>query len=421
MHCGGSKVLTEAELEKLPPEQREKALINNIKKEPMVSNNYILLANLYLKNDEPDKAFLVLQKGKKEIPGDARLSFMFGQLAIKQGNLKEGYKAFIDVLNSPDAYNYKENIASYVQEKYMVKQLTTDPSDDAYPVFTNNGEEIFFQSNRNGNWDIYKYNIVNQELTQVTNSPADEELPWVSSDGKTLYYTSDELDKRPLSYLSKSRNIFKLDLVNNKKEALTTTLVNDWLPRTNDQNTLIVFISDREDLRNVALEEKYSHIFTMELTGDFQSPIVSFDAKCGGAIFSHDGNYIYFHTNKDGKFGIYRYSLNTQKIVGILNEPGNDNVAPFVSPDDSSLVFFSNRDGNYELYKLQLSTNQLERLTSNPADDLNPAYSPDGSKIVFFSNRSGNYDIYLLDLTQPASTITLNDLIATLNNLVKNM
>jgi Tol biopolymer transport system component len=212
-----------------------------------------------------------------------------------------------------------------------------------------------------------------------------------------------------------------MNLITHEKTILTNTLTNDWLLRSNKKGDLLVFVSDRTDLRNVALEEKYSNIFTMEPNGDFQLPLTNFEAKSGGPCFSNDGNYLYFDSNKDGSYGIYRYSFTSKKIVGILHEPGSDNVAPIVAPDDSSIVFFSNRDGNFELYRLWVSSNKLERLTTNPAEDLNPAFSPDGTKIVFFSNRSGNYDIYLLDLTQPASTVTMNDLIETLSNLVKTM
>lgn len=421
MHCGGTKVLTQSELEQLPREEQEKALINNIKKEPLVPNNYILLSNLYLEENQDQKAFLILNKGVKEIPQDTRLQFMFGQLAVKQGKLKDGYGAFLNVLNSPDGYTYKDRIAAYVQEQYSVQQITTDPADDAYPVFAPDGESIYFQSYRNGNWDIYRKNIINGEITQITTAESDEELPWVMADGNFLLYTSNELDKRPVSYLSKSRNIYKLDLTNNKVTPLTSTLANDWLARSNQQNTHIAFVSDRMDQRKVAISEKYSQIFIMEPNGDFQLNITDAEANHGGPVFSQNGRYLYFDSNKEGNFGIYRYSFTTEKTAGIFIEPGNDNVAPSVSPDDSSLVFFSNRDGNFELYRLNLTDNQLQRLTTNPASDLNPVFSPDGTKIVFFSNRSGNYDVYLLDLTQPAASITMNELIKTMTNLVNTM
>ena len=51
------------------------------------------------------------------------------------------------------------------------------------------------------------------------------------------------------------------------------------------------------------------------------------------------------------------------------------------------------------------------RLTSNPANDLNPVFSPDGSKVLFHSNRSGNYDLYLMDLSRQSTTVALYDVL----------
>lgn len=421
LHCGGPKVLTEEELASLPPAEKQKVLENHIEKNPSDEKNYLLLYNLYQQQNNEEKAYQVLQKARANLPGNSRIEFLYGEISIKRGQLKEGYNAFLKILNSPDAYTYKDQIASYIQEKYFVQRLTTDPSDEIYPVFSPDGEWVYFQTDRNGNWDIYRMNLINGNQEEIISGTANEELPWITSDNRYLYFTTDELDKRPLDYVGKSRNIARYDLSEKKKEFLTSTLANDWLPRTNSSGDLIVFVSDREDSRNVPLEEKYSNIFTMEFTGDFQLKLDPYQANSGGAIFSHDGRFVYFHSNKDNHFGIYRYSLMNQKIVGIHLESGSDNVGPCPSPDDSSLVFYSNRNGNYEIYRFHLTDQSLERMTTNPSDDLNPIFSPDGTKIVFFSNRTGNYDLFLLDLTRPTANVTVSELMETLTGLLNSM
>jgi Tol biopolymer transport system component len=52
------------------------------------------------------------------------------------------------------------------------------------------------------------------------------------------------------------------------------------------------------------------------------------------------------------------------------------------------------------------------RITSNPADDLNPVFSPDGHKVLFHSNRSGNYDIYEASLDQKNEGAKISDVVA---------
>lgn len=70
-----------------------------------------------------------------------------------------------------------------------------------------------------------------------------------------------------------------------------------------------------------------------------------------------------------------------------------------VSPDGRFLVFDSNRSGNQDIYKMPLGpleTGELVQLTTDSADDFDPAFSPDGKEIVFYSLRTGNRDIFIM-------------------------
>ncbi len=419
--CGGSKVLTVDEVNRLPVGEKEIYLQQAVEKHPENPDNFILLAKHYLNNNELNKAFIVLREGKNSHPSNAALNYMFGQIAIQKGEKKAGFAAFKAVLESPQAYDYKNDIAGYVQSKYEVLPVFTDPANDAYPVFAPDDESVYFQSNRNGNWDIFQYNIINNELKQITFSQADEELPWISADGKTLYYTSNEDDKRPVSYLYKSRNIYAMDLQDGTVTHLTNTLANDWLPRSNHKNSKIVFVSERKDLRDVPITEKQSLVFTMEISGDFQMSLFEEEGIFGNPIFSSDDKYIFYDVKRGATYEIKRYSLVSENNVSLIADPSADNVGPYLSPDDSSMVFFSNRDGNFEIYRYNFKDNSQDRLTTNPASDLNPVYSHDGSKIAFFSDRFGNYDIFIMDLQKETSNMTLDEVRAAVDNLVNNL
>ncbi len=418
MGCGGTKVLTTGEVEQLAPAEKETYMQKMVKDHPESSVNFTSLASFYLQKNENNKALLVLKQGKNAHPSNAGINFMYGQLAIQQGQNQEGFRAFKAVLTSPDAYSYKDKISSYVQEKYSVVPVVNDPSADAYPVYSPDGESIYFQTNRNGNWDIYQFNIISNELKQITTSEADEELPWVSPDGKFLYYSSSKDDKRPVSYVSKSRNICMKNLEDGTETNLTNTLANDWLPRTDWKNENIVFVSERKDLRDVGITDKKSFIYTMESTGDFQIPLVEEEGIYGNPVYSHDNQYIYYDVKRNANYEISRYSIEKETNVTIVSNPGSDNVGAFPAPNDSTIVYFSNRDGNFELYQLNIPSNEEERLTTNPGNDLNPIYSGDGTKIIFFSDRYGNYDIFYLDFTKAGTSMSMQDVIAALDRLI---
>ncbi|WP_457566509.1 TolB family protein, partial [Caldithrix abyssi] len=85
------------------------------------------------------------------------------------------------------------------------------------------------------------------------------------------------------------------------------------------------------------------------------------------------------------------------------------------------ITFFSDRDGNYEIYLMNNDGSAQQRLTSNPAEDLNPVFSPDGNKILFHSDREGNFDLYLLDLTQSAEQISVSEVLSRIDQALQKI
>lgn len=71
-----------------------------------------------------------------------------------------------------------------------------------------------------------------------------------------------------------------------------------------------------------------------------------------------------------------------------------------VSPDGKWLAFDTNLNGNQDIYRLPLAdgaaAGEVEQLTTDPSDDIYPAWSPDGTEIAFYSFRAGTRDIFLM-------------------------
>jgi Tol biopolymer transport system component len=61
---------------------------------------------------------------------------------------------------------------------------------------------------------------------------------------------------------------------------------------------------------------------------------------------------------------------------------------------NGKIAFQSDAGGNYEIYTMNRNGEKIAKLTTNPADDEDPAFSPDGKKIAFESERDGDSDIY---------------------------
>jgi dipeptidyl aminopeptidase/acylaminoacyl peptidase len=71
-----------------------------------------------------------------------------------------------------------------------VRRLTYDPGRDAVPVFSPDGEWIAFESDRSGSYDIWAMRTDGGELFNVTNASSRDQVAEFSPDGQWLAFQS---------------------------------------------------------------------------------------------------------------------------------------------------------------------------------------------------------------------------------------
>lgn len=82
--------------------------------------------------------------------------------------------------------------------------------------------------------------------------------------------------------------------------------------------------------------------------------------------------------------------------IPLTTDPAQD-LRPAWSPDGTQIAFFSSRSGNNDIWVMNADGSNQHQLTTDPADDRRPAWSPDGSMIAIDSDRDGSRDIWVMD------------------------
>ena len=84
------------------------------------------------------------------------------------------------------AKGMKEDIYVVSANGGAPRRITTDPAEDKWPYWSNDGKWIYFSSTRSGREEIWKMPSSGGEAVQITRNSGD--TPQESPDGKFVYY-----------------------------------------------------------------------------------------------------------------------------------------------------------------------------------------------------------------------------------------
>jgi len=55
-----------------------------------------------------------------------------------------------------------------IKPNALPRRITQSPENDGHPFFSRDGEWLLFESDRTGNWEIFKIHIFSGTVTQLT-------------------------------------------------------------------------------------------------------------------------------------------------------------------------------------------------------------------------------------------------------------
>lgn len=278
------------------------------------------------------------------------------------------------------------------------------PLADGTPLVGN--RLIAFVSNRNGNDDIFLYDVITTAYNPLpnANTPLAETNPEISADGRFMVYqTTRNGNADILLYDILTGSIDTLPVIN--------TPAFEGQPSVSADGRFIAFVTDRVGSLDVNLYDR--------LTG-FLNPLSRFNTPAPETHpdLSASGRFIVAETARAGNLDIQFYDT----ITGLYDPLPQVNTAaieslPSVSADGATIAFVSDRYSktfsvhsgthpkpeplvaNLDVFLYDRAFGALDNLpvVNSPFVESDPDLSFDGRFVAFFTNRVGNGDIQLYD------------------------
>lgn len=303
---------------------------------------------------------------------------------------------------------------------YATKRITEGPRATRDPMWV--GDTIYFNSDRDGHFNLYSYDIGSGKTTEVTSNKTFD-VRWPSSDNeeRIVYELNGELQV--------------LDTKSNRSTPISITVPDEGLSRRPNHIPVSSFIESvglspkgeralfaaRGDIFTAPIEKGPTRNLThssgahdkwpawspdgsriayiSDRTGEEELYIVQQDGlkpaeeiTSGGSAMRYqpewapDGKRIAF-SDKDGK--VYVVTLADRKMIQIADET-HGQVRDYVwSPRGNFLAFSLNSGPNRfsAIYVWGVSDGKLRRLTDDMFNSYSPAWDPQGNYLYFLSDR----------------------------------
>jgi tricorn protease len=256
------------------------------------------------------------------------------------------------------------------------------------------GNSIYYNSDKDGKFNLYAYNTGNAKTTQVTTNK-DWDIRWPSSDNndRIIYERDGELE------------IFD---VNSKKAAkLTISVPNDGLNRRPRQ------VSVAGNISGYAISPKGERavfaargdIFTAPIEkGGVRNLTKSSSANDRSPAWSPDGRSIAFISDKSGEEEIWIAAQDGSTPPQQITTGGKTQRYGPSWSHDSKKIAFSDKDG--KVYVLTVATKQLQQIADAPNGQIfDYDWSPKGNYIAYsMQSKNGLSALYIWNAADNKNT-----------------
>jgi beta propeller repeat protein len=239
-------------------------------------------------------------------------------------------------------------------------KITNDPANQERPAIY--GDRIVWQDDRNGNWDIYMFDLSTGKERQITSDIQDQVEPDIFGDVIVWKETRNHVgivENYPIDYNS---DIYIFDLRTNKEEPLIINEFCQFSPKIFDQT--IIWL----DYRNGQAD-----VFMYDLSTNVEKKVSTQIGNCTSN--NVNGDFILWQSSEAKVGSIFKYQISTGQLIEI-DQIKADNVNDLNFLEDI-IVWHSTpeKDINSDIFMYQTSKDIITQITTNESFQYQPILS----------------------------------------------
>lgn len=362
-----------------------------------------------------------------------------------------------DVQISPDgteiAFCYKGDIYKVPAGGGSATQLTTQDSYECSPIWSPDGKQIAFASDRNGNFDVFVMPANGGTARRLTTHSAAEIPSAFTTDGKYVLFSAAIQDpaESALFPTSAMTELYKVPTAGGRTEQVLGTPAE--MVCFDKSGTKFLY-QDRK-----GFEDEWRKHHTSSITRD----VWLYDRKNGthtnltqhagedrNPVFAPDGQTVYFLSERNGgTFNVYSFNINTPETLKTVTtfkthpvrflSMGNNGTLCFtydgeiytqqqagkpqkvnielIRDDQNAIADLKagsgatsatvSADGKQiaftirgEVFVTSTDYNTTKQITHTPAREAGVTFSPDNRTLAYASERNGNWELYMAKIAR---------------------
>ncbi len=300
---------------------------------------------------------------------------------------------------SPDGrslcFQDKRNLWLVPAEGGDARPLTVGDAVNSNPVWSADGEHIYFSSLRDGVWSLWRMPVGGGRAVRVTHGAGSEESPSVSRAGRHLAFVSG----------LETTGLVLVDLETGRFDRIQSGRTTEH-PTIAPNRGAVVFASDLGGISDLWLQPLRGNTPAGDAVRLTDHP-----GTCALPKYSPDGRWVAYFRVVEGQRDVWVVPASGGTPVNFTGR-GGINVAPSWSPDGRQIAFVSVRDGREQVWVAPFAagrrTGEMRRVTDEKGITGPPCWSPDGREIAYVLFAGAGSDVRVADVdgNRPPRSVT---------------